>query len=122
MENRLPTSDHLYGLAAECGLKAVMQDLGMTLDDQGRPDQKEYRVHINKLWDIFISFTQGKIGANYSSTLISYFKSNPFSTWDVNQRYYHSNFFNATEINKHKVASTCIISILQQAIINGIIP
>ena len=39
-----------YGLSAECGLKAVMRALGMQVDDEGAPIDKEHRKHIDKLW------------------------------------------------------------------------
>ncbi len=34
---RWPNADQLYGLAAECGLKAVMEVLGMPVDARGVP-------------------------------------------------------------------------------------
>ena len=43
-------ADHLYGLSAECGLKAVMRALGMQVDDEGAPIDKEHRKHIDELW------------------------------------------------------------------------
>lgn len=35
---RWANADHLYGLSAECGMKAVMVGLGMPTDKQGIPD------------------------------------------------------------------------------------
>jgi len=50
-------ADHLFGLAAECALKAVMQALGMlSLRSDGVPADKKHKVHINDLWNEFITF------------------------------------------------------------------
>ena len=38
---RWANADQLYGLSAECGLKAVMQILGMPVDDQGRAPRRD---------------------------------------------------------------------------------
>ena len=47
---RVANADHLFGLSAECALKAVMQGLGMALRPGGVPLERRHRVHINDLW------------------------------------------------------------------------
>mgnify|MGYP000924639703 FL=1 len=57
---RWANADHLYGLSAECGLKAVMAKLGMPTDRQGSPTQRQYKVHVDRLWDEFLTFLEGR--------------------------------------------------------------
>lgn len=68
-DTRLANADHLFGLAAECALKAVMQALGMALGSGGVPVDQQYKVHINHLWDEFISFSSGRGGGRYAAAL-----------------------------------------------------
>lgn len=60
---RLANSDHLFGLSAECALKSVMLELGMRLKNNGKPEVP-YAVHINKLWDEFITFAHNRGGSS----------------------------------------------------------
>ena len=46
---RWAKADHLYGLSAECGLKAVMRSLGMPVDAVGMPREREHRQHMPDL-------------------------------------------------------------------------
>ena len=48
---RWANADHLYGLSAECGLKSVMERLGMPMADDLPP--RRYRKHVNDLWRLF---------------------------------------------------------------------
>ena len=44
---RPANADQLFGLSAECALKAIMLALGMTLRADGAPEKPQHRVHIN---------------------------------------------------------------------------
>lgn len=55
MNERLGNADQFYGFSAECGLKAVMERLGMPVDRTGLPP-KEYRTHVHELWPQFEAF------------------------------------------------------------------
>ena len=79
--NRLPNADQLYGLAAECSLKAIMVGLGAPVV-QGMPS----RNHIDDLWAEYQVFLQGFNASRYWSPL-SEFSVNPFADWSTNQRY-----------------------------------
>jgi hypothetical protein len=49
---RLANAGHLYGFAAECGLKALLIWHGYPTDPEGSPDPKRkptFRVHISEL-------------------------------------------------------------------------
>jgi hypothetical protein len=73
--DRWANADHLYGLSAECGLKAVMAALGMETERPGSISRK-YQVYVNELWDEFLAFAQGKGAARYASLLPT---ANPFA-------------------------------------------
>jgi len=117
----LPNADQLFGFAAECGLKAVMQALGMQLDRDGRPQEKEHRRHINRLWDVFRSFCQGLTGARYASELP---KVNPFSNWSADQRYFRSSSscFDEARVDEHRAGALDVLKIVEKARVDGSSP
>lgn len=39
----------------------------MTLRADGGPDNPKHRVHIDKLWDEFLTFSTGRGGARYAA-------------------------------------------------------
>ena len=48
--SRLANADHLYGMAAECGLKRLMMAFGMQTDNTGSPvDRQKDRIHAEKV-------------------------------------------------------------------------
>lgn len=57
--HRWANSDHLYGVSAECGLKAVMEKLGMVILPSGMPP-KPYDRHVDRTWDQFLTFATGR--------------------------------------------------------------
>jgi len=113
-QSRLANADHLFGLAAECALKAVMQALGMGLDaTSGAPADKAHKVHINHLWTEFITFATGRSGAQYVSLLPA--GTNPFTDWDVSQRYEHQSQFAQNVVQQHQQGAKNAMAVLQQA-------
>jgi hypothetical protein len=115
-DTRLANADHLLGLAAECALKAVMQFLGMPLRADGAPAGDRHRKHIDKVWDEFITFAQNASGAHYAAMLSG--NPNPFSDWDVNQRYNHRIQFNESIVRSHRQAAEQTRRVLQEAILD----
>lgn len=83
MNARLGNADHLYGFSAECGLKAVMERLGMSVDRTGLLP-KEYRTHVQELWPQFEAFAAGHEGARRLEELPA---GRPFSDWSHHDRY-----------------------------------
>jgi len=63
-QSRWANADQLYGFSAECGLKAMMQALGMSVDAGGRPTDEKHRKHVQDLWPIFKSFVNGRNGSH----------------------------------------------------------
>lgn len=111
---RATNADPLYGFAAECSLKAVMQALAMT--PNGLP--KAYRVHIDKLWDMFRTFARRNGGLVYASSLLH---ANPFANWEASQRYWHSDSVKELQILEHRQGARLAMQVLSQARINGVV-
>ncbi len=102
-DTRLANADHLVGLAAECALKAVMQGLGMPLRGDGAPAER--RLGNISIWCGMNSLLSRRTpeGAHYVATLSG--NLNPFSDWDVNQRYSHRIDFNEANVRNHRLAA-----------------
>lgn len=116
-DTRTANADHLYGLSAECALKAVMLALGMAIRPDGAPDDRRHRVHIKQLWNEFISFAHSRSGARYASRLAHV--PNPFMDWDVNQRYDHRSGVTLAVAGSHQQGAQMAKQILDSAVLNG---
>ncbi|MBI5606694.1 MAG: SAM-dependent methyltransferase [Deltaproteobacteria bacterium] len=116
-ETRLANADHLFGLSAECALKAVMLSMGMTLRPDGAPADRMHRVHINHLWNEFITFAHQRSGVHYISHLSGVL--NPFANWDVNQRYDNRTGVTPVIAADHQQAAQMAKQVLDNAILNG---
>ena len=118
-DSRLGNAYQLYGLAAECALKAVMQGLGMQLGDKGRPQEPGHKVHIDKLWQAFFTFCSGRNDARYANMLDP--TDTTLQSWDLSLRYAADAVFDPeiTRMLHSKVEIT--IHVLTQARLDGII-
>ena len=113
---RLANADHLYGLAAECGLKELMICFGMIVNASGEPSKKDKR-HVNEIWDRFETYRSGHSnGTGY--TLPS---TNPFTLWDVNQRYASREFFDQTIIQQHRQGALIVKGFITKARTEGLL-
>lgn len=117
---RYANADHLYGLAAECALKAVMIGLDSSLvDKNGDLLNQGDKIHINKLWQYFRLFAQNRTASPYLACLP---RENPFSKWSVNSRYANEKCFIKNNTLPHKVAvNNNISNLMVIAIGNGIL-
>ena len=110
--DRWANADQLYGLSAECGLKAVMQVLGMpSVDETGKP-ATEYRKHVNALWLVFQDFANNHDGARYLEMLPP---GSPFSNWAIDDRYANRNDFRKEDVELHRAATQEIASMVSGA-------
>lgn len=114
--NRLPNADQLFGLSAECALKAIMLPMGMPMNN-GRPAEKKHG-HINVLWDEFITFANGKGQAHYAAALGA---SNPFKCWKIDQRYENGSAISMQTVEDHKKSAEITFGCLTQAVIDGVV-
>lgn len=115
---RWANSDQLYGLSAECGLKAVMVADGLPVDAAGSPRADKYRKHIdvNKLWDGFRAFVQGRKTGQLLHHLP---QSNPFTSWSINNRYANGDHFNKQSVDPHRAAARRVRNFYLRLKVNG---
>lgn len=116
---RWANADHLYGMAAECGLKALMRKFGMPYGGNGdRPDERVDRVHADGIWTRFESYRSGHDrGAGYELPA-----GNPFQDWRAEQRYAHQAGFDQYRAQAHQMATRHVRSLIQRAQREGLIP
>ena len=116
---RLPNADQLYGLAAECALKAVVVGLGAQTDSDGgltRP----LRHHVDRLWIEYEAFVSGRTAHRYLTPLAR-FEGNPFDEWRVDQRYAPSEEIPPRRLFRHKRAARACGAALQRALSDGVV-
>ena len=119
-KERWANADHLYGVAAECALKAVRVMLGMeTKPDDGSPSESRHKKHINRIWEEFSTFAAGRSEGRYSSRLPA---RTPFSDWDVAQRYAARCEFSEGRVTPHRDAADVARGILDRARLDGSLP
>ncbi len=114
---RWANADHLYGVAAECAIKAVMVMLGMeTKPDDGSPIESRHKKHINRIWGEFSTFAAGRNEGRYSGMLPA---GTPFADWDVAQRYAARCEFSEERVTPHRAAACSVRRILGRAKLDG---
>ncbi|MFT8711011.1 MAG: SAM-dependent methyltransferase [Acetobacter sp.] len=115
---RWANADHLYGMAAECGLKLLMIALGMAYDEMhNRPTKHEDRVHANKVWLRYESYRSG----NVSAIGLALSAQNPFADWDVSDRYAAQRNFNRSYVLPHQRGAQAVCDLLKEARREGIL-
>lgn len=115
---RYANADHLYGMAAECGLKRLMVRFGMAVDPvTGSPtDRKDWR-HANDIWARFESYRSGKVeGIDYGLPT-----PNPFDNWDAADRYAHQSNFNEAGVRLHQAGAAAICKLIKKAQLEGLL-
>lgn len=113
---RWANADHLYGLAAECGLKRLMLAFNMPVAS-GIPKEKKDRVHADAIWARYESYRSGHHkGANYSLPV-----TDPFSNWDVSQRYANQINFTKTLVEPHRNGAEAVSDLIRKAILEGFV-
>ena len=95
---RWATADRLYGLSAECGLKAVMKGLGMQVDARGAPVDAQFRKHVRDLWSEFGHFVMGRDKPDYVPA------GDPFADWSIHDRYANPRCFANEDVAPHRQA------------------
>lgn len=122
-DRRWPNSDHLAGLAAECGLKAILEGwCGATLTgdflEWGHPSKK-LSFHIDKLWNQFSLMVKGRSGPVLAAMVAG---PAPYATWRVHDRYSDGNAITEQIARDHVDGAKEIVEILQQAELTGAVP
>ncbi len=107
-DSRWANADHLYGMAAECGLKRLMQVFGMPIDAMGRPSNKDDRRHVTDIWTRYETYRSGHGQAGYS------LPNNPFVDWDVSQRYARRSEFDQARMDAHRQGAQIVRNLLSR--------
>ena len=114
---RWANADQLYGYSAECGLKLVMESIGMAVDDMGVPAEREHRVHVQALWPQFIAFAgTRREGARYLALLPP---DAPFADWSHHGRYAHRAHLGQSDASRHRDAANEVRQIVDLATEDG---
>jgi hypothetical protein len=116
---RWANADHLYGVAAECGLKRLMQVFGMDVGKDGSPKKSDDRKHIDKIWHRYETYRSGHAqGASYSLPTIS---RSPFDNWEASQRYAKESAFHQGHVAPHRSGAEFVRRLLAQARRDGLL-
>lgn len=115
---RWANADHLYGIAAECGLKSLMRAFGMPYDTaKDRPVKREDQVHAKGIWTRFESYRQGHtLGAGLVLPV-----DNPFDNWDVAERYAHQSNFDQARAQQHQAGANIVCGLIKKAQREGVL-
>jgi hypothetical protein len=111
---RLANADQLYGLSAECGLKALMHKWGMQLNNN-KPRRPEDRKHADGIWSRYETYRQGRIATLALPT-------NPFEEWSIHHRYANRVHFQQTVVDGHMRGAALVKRLVAQANIEGELP
>lgn len=113
-KQRYANASQLYGLAAECGLKALMIKFGMPLSGSSPQDRID-KVHADGVWQRYQSYQSGHIsGADYGLTA-----QNPFSTWSIHQRYWKSSCITEQNAQTHRQGASQVEGLVKKAQLAG---
>jgi hypothetical protein len=92
-EGRDPNAGHLFGFAAECGVKALLVDCGYPTDPDGdlvrpvppMPDAKKHIAELAGLLQQLVASLSGRDGSKY---LVQVPHLTDFADWKASHRYY----------------------------------
>ncbi|MEW2548603.1 hypothetical protein AB0910_23010 [Streptomyces sp. NPDC047002] len=136
-ERGLRTSaDHLAGLAAECGIKAILADfLGSRLNTRNRLENAEVATvkgapgnrtrkpqehgHLPELWEHLTAVAHRRRGGGAGALFTQLIWNNPFAGWDVGDRYCDGTALTDAVIDRHLKAAYDLIAAHEQASILG---
>ena len=112
---RLANADQLYGLVAECGLKALMTKLvhGYFDHNRGRPSNRDDLVHADGIWERYMNYSQGGAAALYALPTDDI---NPFEQWEIDDRYANRMHFDHTRVNGHRDAAITVKELVDKAV------
>jgi hypothetical protein len=113
---RWANADHLFGLAAECGLKRLMLAFGMPFDSGGdMPKEQQDRKHADGIWGRYEAYRAGQ----YNGYALP--ASNPFQNWDISQRYASVANFNQTRVEPHRNGAEEVKKLIRKARRDGLL-
>lgn len=115
---RWANADHLYGMAAECGLKRLMLAFGMKFDAaRNCPANASDRRHADGIWARYESYRCGHhLGAGFVFP-----NTNPFDDWHVSQRYAHRHHFDQVRAQAHRSGAQTVRELVKKAQKEGLL-
>ncbi|GEO82112.1 SAM-dependent methyltransferase [Pararhodospirillum oryzae] len=113
---RWANADHLFGMAAECGLKRLMVAFGMAVKESGDPEKYEDRKHADAVWVRYETYRAGYGAAEYG-----FEGGNPFSNWRAEQRYASEAGFTPARVEGHKDAARRVHALVRKAQWEGLL-
>lgn len=113
---RLSNADQLYAFVAECGLKRFLMAMGLNVDPATGSPKGKYRTHVDKLWPLFRTYTNGRNGSWFFSRVPA---TNPFANWLLDDRYAHGNAVSLTVVTAHRAAAQSLQQVMQKALAEG---
>lgn len=115
---RWANADHLYGMAAECGLKQLMIKFGMDFNyEKWKPVDQNDVKHADQLWDRYDAYRSGhQQGIHYALP-----PSNPFQNWNVAQRYAHQSHFDENYLLPHQNGANAVSALIKKAKEEGLL-
>jgi hypothetical protein len=112
---RWANADHLYGIAAECGLKALMEKMkGGSLD-------REDKLHVmedKKTSNAWVRY-QTYISGHAKAIKLALPTGNPFSDWLVSQRYINQSNFDHDRVQPHQDGAKAVAALVKKAAAEG---
>ena len=112
-EERWANADHLYGLAAECGLKYLMKVMGMACDEKGDIVKTQDRKHINKISAVYDAYREGRTALLWEDSAL-------FANWDISDRYAAAEHFQREYVEPHKQGAENISDLFRKARMEGL--
>lgn len=77
---------------------------------------KQYRYHVQSLWQELEAFAHGRTGSTFASMIT---ESRPFARWEVNERYSDGSHIDVERVNAHLEAARRTLAVHQQACMDG---
>jgi len=128
--SRWANADQLFGLCAECVLKRIIVGLNPGDIDNSTGDfsNRKHKKHLEHgvadpqgnskdLWAYFSVNFSGRLAQHYALP-----GSNPFSNWQIAQRYAHDNDISQQQADNHQLAAKQLQQVLQNLLIDKVIP
>jgi hypothetical protein len=112
---RVANADQLYGLAAECGLKALMLKWNMPfLND--KPQNPADQKHVDRIWDRYETYRSGQ-PATFALP-----GPNPFQSWRIQHRYANRADFSPARLQQHQAGAAHVKGLITEALRRGVLP
>jgi hypothetical protein len=118
-DKRWPNADHLAGVAAECGLKAILLGwFGVTLNARSIPVWGSKKLgHVDELWNEVARIISGRSAPIFAALMVG----SPFANWHVSDRYSDGNATIEQDAIDHLDMAKKIIGMLELATLDGFV-